>query len=195
MHARTAITALVAPREHAERIRPRLPEGVETFRSAAELLNASDVPAGLVLVGPGLSLADAAGTSRELRVRDGPWGVIHLDWAEDGSVSALPLSVGYLQSLDDVLSATRPDSVAPVLELGVVLRHVARARHDINNPLTSALAETQLLLMDVEEGELRESLETIQRQIRRIRDLVAELSVLRPPLRSPRQPPASDSPR
>jgi signal transduction histidine kinase len=195
MHASTAITAFVAPVEHAARVRPRLPEGIATFRSAAELLNASDVPAGLVLVGPGVPLADAVGTSRELRVRGGHWGVIHLDWAEDGSVSALPLSVGYLQSLEDVLNATRPDSVAPVLELGVVLRHVARARHDINNPLTSALAETQLLLMDVEEGELRESLETIQRQIRRIRDLVANLSVLRPPVPSSRQPPASDSPR
>jgi len=43
------------------------------------------------------------------------------------------------------------------------------------------MAETQLLLMDVEDGEVRESLETVQRQIRRIRDLVAELSVLRPP--------------
>jgi signal transduction histidine kinase len=103
--------------------------------------------------------------------------------------------MGYLQSLDDVLTAARPDSVAPVLELGVVLRHVARARHDINNPLTSALAETQLLLMDVDEGELRESLETIQRQIRRIRDLVAELSVLRPPAPSPPRPPGPESSR
>jgi signal transduction histidine kinase len=195
MHANTAITALVAPAQHAERVGPRLPEGVATFLSVAELLTTSDLPAGLVLVGPGVSLADAAGMSRELRVRGGHWGVIHLEWTEDGAVSALPISMGYLQSLDDVLNAARPDSVAPVLELGVVLRHVARARHDINNPLTSALAETQLLLMDVDEGELRESLETIQRQIRRIRDLVAELSVLRPPAPSPPRPPGPESSR
>lgn len=193
MHAITPISAHVAPAEQAERVASRLPQGIHSFRSPAELLTASDVPAGLVLVGPGVSLGDAAGMSRELGLRSGEWGVIHLEWAEDGAVSAVPLSVGYAQPLEDVLSAARPDAAAPVLELGVVLRHIARARHDINNPLTSALAETQLLLMDVEEGELRESLETIQRQIRRIRDLVADLSVLRPPTPSPRRPPAPGS--
>lgn len=189
MHASTAITAHVAPAEHAERVRSRLPDGLAPFPSGEALLRASDVPAGLVLVGPGVPLADAAGLSRELGGRGGSWGVIHLEWAEDGGVSACPLSVGHVQSLEDVLNAARPDSPAPLLELGVVLRRVARARHDINNPLTSALAETQLLLMDVEDGELREGLETIQRQIRRIRDLVADLSVLTPPISPPPRPP------
>lgn len=55
---------------------------------------------------------------------------------------------------------------------------VARVRHDINNPLTSALAETQLLLMDHPGGEIAESLEQVQEQLRRIRDLTAELSTI-----------------
>ena len=69
-----------------------------------------------------------------------------------------------------------------VLELRTLLARVARARHDINNPLTSGMAETQLLLMDAPpEGEAREGLETIQNQLRRIRDMVADLRGLRPP--------------
>lgn len=189
MQVSTAITALVAHGSHAEQVRPLLPEGVATFPSISQLLDAPEVSPGLVLIGPGVSLADAATLGKELRIRGGEWAVIHLDRGDDGGLSALPLSVGYVQPLDDILTAIGHDAAAPVLELGVVLRHVARARHDINNPLTSALAETQLLLMDVEPGELRESLETIQRQIRRIRDLVAELSALRPPPSSIQRPP------
>jgi len=67
-----------------------------------------------------------------------------------------------------------------LLELHGVLAAISRARHDINNPLTSALAETQILLLDVPEGELRDGLDTIQTQLRRIRDLVAATRHLRP---------------
>jgi len=58
---------------------------------------------------------------------------------------------------------------------------VAKARHDLNNPLTSGLAEVQLLLMDDHPPEVQESLETIQEQFRRLRDVVADLSRLRVP--------------
>jgi signal transduction histidine kinase len=63
-----------------------------------------------------------------------------------------------------------------------VMRSLSRARHDINNPLTSALAEVQLLLLDGESDPgLAESMEIIQEQLRRIRDLVIGLSRFRPP--------------
>ena len=61
----------------------------------------------------------------------------------------------------------------------MLLRIASRARHDINNPLTAATAETQLLLMDVEDGEVRTALEAIEEQLRRIRDLTAGLTRVR----------------
>ena len=67
------------------------------------------------------------------------------------------------------------------MELRGVLADVARIRHDLNNPLTSALAEVQLLLFDTEDEEVREALEVIQSQLRRMRDLIASTSYLRPP--------------
>ena len=70
---------------------------------------------------------------------------------------------------------------AEVFELRHVLRRVARARHDLNNPLTSALAETQLALLDAQEPTVRTGLETIEEQLRRLRDLIQGLRALRPP--------------
>jgi signal transduction histidine kinase len=72
------------------------------------------------------------------------------------------------------------EPVDGLLELHRVLLEISRARHDINNPLTSALAETQILLLDVPPGEVRDGLETVQTQLRRIRDLVAATRHLRP---------------
>lgn len=78
-----------------------------------------------------------------------------------------------------------PDAEA---ELERLYERVSRIRHDINNPLTAVLAEAQLLLLDYGEGdeELASSLRVIEEQARRIRDLVAHLSEIRPP-RSPEE--------
>ena len=94
-----------------------------------------------------------------------------------------PLSLGWPTPPDELARwAGSGGSEGAVLELRTVLARVARARHDINNPLTSGMAETQLLIMDSPaEGEAREALETIQAQLRRIRDMVIELRVLRAP--------------
>ena len=55
-------------------------------------------------------------------------------------------------------------------------------RHDINNPLTAAMAEVQLLLMDLEaDSEVGSAIRLVEDQLRRIRDLVAELPEHRPP--------------
>ncbi len=52
-------------------------------------------------------------------------------------------------------------------------------RHEINNPLMSALAEVELLLDDVGHGEQREALLNVQRSLGRIRDTVNRTSELR----------------
>lgn len=109
--------------------------------------------------------------------------------AESGSdeITFRPLSVGFPLTPRDVGDALDPDGDNwPPFELHEILRFVARIRHDINNPLTAGMAETQLLLMDLgEEGEVGESLVTIQRQLKRIQGLVQDLAHLRRP------PPAS----
>lgn len=93
------------------------------------------------------------------------------------------LSVAPPTSLSDAAAfADDPSSArGALLELRRVLSEISRTRHDVNNPLTSALAETQLLLLDADEGEIGESLQVIQEQLRRIRDLVADVKHLRLP--------------
>ncbi len=143
-------------------------------------------PGGMVLLGPGLAEADLLGAVRELSEREGLWVPLHVDGGEPPRVR--PLSLGYPVELDRVAAAARdPEGEGPLLELRWVLRFVARVRHDLNNPLTSGLAETQLLLMDEPHEELRTSLEAIQQQFRRLRDMVQELTRLRVPRPPPRE--------
>ena len=134
-----------------------------------------------VLVGAGVSPEETLKLVRAVAEREDTWVPLVLDGdQEQGHPVARTLSVGFPLVLDELLDRV-DEAEKPILELRTVLRFISRARHDINNPLTSGLAETQLLLMDVEEGEIRESLEVIQDQLRRIRDLVASLSVLKQP--------------
>lgn len=98
-----------------------------------------------------------------------------------------PISAGFAVDASAIADAGDGESEEPVLfDLHDVLRFVARIRHDLNNPLTAGMAETQLLLMDVEEdSELGESLTTIHRQLERIQGLVEDLTrVRRPPRES-----------
>lgn len=61
------------------------------------------------------------------------------------------------------------------------LRHLAglvrSVRHDINNPLTVALGHIQLLLEggEVEDAEVREVLEEVERELRRLARVVRRL--------------------
>ena len=50
-------------------------------------------------------------------------------------------------------------------------------KHEVNNQLMAALAEIQILLMDVEDPELRESYEIIQQALRGMRKAVADAQV------------------
>ncbi len=98
-------------------------------------------------------------------------------------VSVLPVSPGYREewsaALERIAAAGTP---AALLSFRRCLEELSRIRHDINNPLTAALAETQLMLMESDlEEDRKESLEVVEAQLRRIAALVAELTALRAP--------------
>jgi signal transduction histidine kinase len=145
---------------------------------------------GVLLMGPGLSAEDMLRLLRSQRDRPGSWVTLLLEGEESTGMKpdeaddlrAWPLTLGHpLPPSQVATKAADPQKEGPILDLHWILRVVARARHDLNNPLTSGLAEVQLLLMDEHPPEVRESLETIQEQFRRLRDMVAELTVLRVP--------------
>jgi two-component system NtrC family sensor kinase len=59
---------------------------------------------------------------------------------------------------------------------------VARVRHEINNPLTGVLGQSQLLLREELSDRARKRAETIEDLAIRMRDIVAQLRLVqRPP--------------
>lgn len=177
------VAALIAAEPHAHALMSRLSlPHPPRFDSCAALLADGTVEPGLVLVCEPVSFPVAAALARDLRESVGEWVVAVVERDTDDALwVAQPVTAGFPQGLDHFLAQARGDAPGPLLEVTPILEYLGRARHDINNPLTAALAETQLLLMDVADPRVRQSLETIQGQIRRIRDLVAEMDVLRPP--------------
>jgi hypothetical protein len=114
--------------------------------------------------------------------RRDPWTILLM--VRDGDeLRVLPLSPGHA----DTPARTAERLAAPGLDPGYVghrrlLRELTRFRHDVNNALTSALAETQFLRMDAPEGsELATALGMVEGQIDRIRRLNAALVALRAP--------------
>ena len=187
----------------------RLPKGVSVFDSAADFMEGHPAGEGVIFLAPDVDRAEVVALLLELGRLPGPWAPVLLREAKPPSTSsggsgdasagegddmppqgdlflleAHPLSLGYPEPVDELLARLRSGDLpgrAPLLELRSVLHEVAWARHDINNPLTTAMAETQLLLMDVDEEEARAALEAVERALRTIRDLVGSLSRLRPP--------------
>jgi signal transduction histidine kinase len=98
-----------------------------------------------------------------------------------GELRLLPLSPGTSVTVETLQDRLREeDSRASLLSLRLLVAELARIRHDVNNPLTAALAEVQLLLMDQPgDSEEAESLRVVEAQLKRIRDLVAKLSAYR----------------
>jgi len=132
---------------------------------------------------PGIVLLDAALPGEELvravqaiAATPGPWLALLT-----ANGSAVPISLGWPADPAELARWADGADDADVFELRHVLARVARARHDLNNPLTSAMAETQLALMDAEDTELRAGLEVIEEQLRRMRDLIAALKAIRAP--------------
>jgi len=150
------------------------------FDGATDFLPLAGREPGVVLLPPdALPSADVGAVLVACVVEDPRW-VPALVLEEAGGAVVLPLSSGYRYGAADLARFCATGEGEVVLGLQDVVERVRIARHDINNPLAAALAETQLLLMDVEDGEVRSSLQTIQEQIRRIRDLLSALKLARP---------------
>lgn len=137
---------------------------------------------GLLIVAPDVTVDALVRLAAGLPPDGGGWTVAMATPGPNGPTFRA-VSVGRDHTADEVRSrAADPESSRGILlDLAGTLVEIARARHDVNNPLTSALAETQLALLDAPEGDVREGLEVIQTQLRRIRDLVAATGHLRPP--------------
>lgn len=155
-----------------------LPEGTRIL-DAAELdgFPTDDDTPGFVFLGPEAGAAAVRALLNRLGERPGPWSPVMV--GEGGR--AVPMSPGFGQPLADLVKkAQGEDSQAGSVSFRIALKDLSRIRHDINNPLTAALAEVQLALMDLEPGsDSAEGMEVVERQLRRIRDLAADLVAYR----------------
>jgi signal transduction histidine kinase len=161
---------------------PELGDVVHRLASAEDLGVLGDLEPGIVLVD-----RDSVDEAQLLRLTGlvaaagAPWLLAVIEGQDDPTVRTL--GFGLPNSSEEVASFSREaaDNPGVLMDLQRALVEVAKVRHDLNNPLTAALAEVQLLLFDATDEELRESLEVIQSQLRRMRDLVTSTSHLRPP--------------
>ena len=156
------------------------PVVLDRSESVGEFLGRADESGGVVLLHPALSGGEILELLVGLLRLGSTWSPILVATSGEGEV-LWPLSLGYPLRPASLAVDEPGDGAAEILHLRAVLSELRKARHDINNPLTSALAETQLLLMDAEEGEDREALLQIPTQLRKIRDMVEDLARLRPP--------------
>lgn len=155
------------------RVYSSLDEILDTGGAPGWVLFSESAPAEL-LIAAVTRLGQEEGGWAPLLVRDGPEGP-----------SFTPLILGYSERLDDATPRLRgEEDNSGLLSFRALLQDLSRIRHDINNPLTAAFAEVQLLLMDLEPGsETAEALAIVEGQLFRIRDLVAELTAFRAPSR------------
>lgn len=116
-----------------------------------------------------------------LAVEPGAWSPVFFDKDHEGAW-VVPISLGFREDWASAAERLRLGGTASgLLSFRVALEELSRIRHDVNNPLTAALAEIQLLLMDIDENVVeREPLEVVESQLRRIRDLIQELAAFRP---------------
>jgi signal transduction histidine kinase len=151
----------------------------QTFDSLPDFEKGKGEEWGVVLLGPDVEAHEALAFLIRQTREEIPWSAV-LVLERHGGYDLRPVSLGHPVSPEKIMEVVGdPQGKGPLHELHWVLRVVAKARHDLNNPLTSGLAETQLLLMDEHPPEVAESLGTIQEQYRRLRDMVADLSRLR----------------
>jgi signal transduction histidine kinase len=113
---------------------------------------------------------------------DQPWLPVLVEADPKGGVRTRPISIGWAAAPAELARWAEGEPYADVFELRHVLLRVARSRHDLNNPLTSAMAEVQLALMDATEPNVRSGLDTIEQQLERMRDMIAHLKALRTPM-------------
>ena len=183
MPASVSVYAVSASPGWLDAVSGHLDEMAGIFGTTEEFLGAGPWPGGgILLLDPDVGDGEVDALVDRLAEEDGAWSLFRggePDTEGGLELRPIPLPGPCAISLADVASRLRQsEDGSPPLELCGVLSFVARARHDINNPLTSALAETQLLLLDAEDPEVRAGLETVEEQLRRIRDLVGRLQAL-----------------
>ena len=164
-----------------------LPEGALDPEEISDLdsFPGAEHAAGWLLISDDVS----GDTLRDLLVRLSgtmdPWAPLLVRGIGDPEVPTelIPLSPGWPESPSKVSERlSTGGSAAGYLAFRGAMADLSKVRHDINNPLTAALAEVQLSLLDVEpDSELETSLKVVERQIRRIRDMVMELNHYRTP--------------
>lgn len=151
--------------------------GVVTHQGDLQAL-AQEVPGVVLLDAQGMSATDLIETTGALSAEG--WTVCVLTREETPRLRTV--SFAGPDDLEDVRRHLADPASEPacLLDLNRVLVEIARVRHDVNNPLTAAMAEVQLLLMEAPDGEDKDSLEAVLQQLRRIRDMVAATRHLRP---------------
>jgi len=148
-------------------------EGVTLVAPSLEALGPLEALApGLILIVADGAEAEPAllGAAHHVSRSDG-WRLALLD---AGAGTCRSLTLGPLRPIAEALRArTHPTENGVALDQKSALAEMAKVRHELNNHLTAALAETQLLLMDVTNDELEESYEMIQEQLRKMREAIA----------------------
>jgi signal transduction histidine kinase len=167
--------------ERARRALAALEPLVE-ISSVDAVLNGAEMAPGWVFLLPDVPAEELERLLVGLGRQEGSWSPVALR-EHEGELRVVPLSPGFMRPLDELVEGvTNAGPDAAFFSFRYALGILSKIRHDLNNPLTAALAETQLLLMDVKEGtEESQALRTVEQQLHRIRDLVALLNALRPP--------------
>jgi hypothetical protein len=168
------------PGPERDQIQSRLGDPpLRIFDSVDEFVNAPErEPGRAYLLASGLDAPSILEAVSDMAVGRGEWTPI-LCRREEGKWVARTLSLGYPHTLEELVDEASAKDRSVLLELRSTLAEISRARHDANNPLTSALAEVQLLLMDDLGGETASALQVVLDQLHRIRDLVAATGHLR----------------
>jgi hypothetical protein len=164
----------------------RMRELAESLDVAPDTISPDQIPEGLpedggwLLLPPQVSPEMLGRLLLSLAEAPGAWSVLVVQ--DDGDEARLvPFSPGYPEGSSRAAERLREGGLDEAyLGHRHVLLDLAQLRHDANNVLTSALAEAQFMRMDADEGtELHEGLTLIERQLKRLRDLVGELATLR----------------
>lgn len=166
---------------------------MEALGVAGPPLTLDEIPHGLpegggwIFIPPGIGGDPVGQALIRLASSPDPWSLVLFDLEVPGLEetatpgSVVPFSAGHLVSFDEFVERMQRGG-APAAALGhrATLSELSRIRHDINNALTSALAETQFMQMDAPaEGELAEGLKVVESQIQRVRELTGELGAFR----------------
>jgi signal transduction histidine kinase len=150
-----------------------LGEHVRSFDDEAAFTAAEDKSPGLVVLSA-LEECSALTLLHDLWEAGAGWTLAVADGGDPPMLRTLSLGLpAGTETLAGYLAGEVGGQVT-LVDLREALIQIAKTRHDVNNPLTAAVAEVQILLMDSgDDLEAQEGLLVVQEQLRRIRDLLA----------------------